>query len=295
MKNTTVKLFQGSLYLIGLIILVLVLIFALSIRPQVSTQEDGIQSLQERLARTGIPIKSLKVTSQSPLEVEVIINSSASDGKLSHEDVLNQFLAVREIELAYLHFGALINSYRLVLETKEGNPIYDSTVFLNPDLPSQKLSQAPPSPVDTSKTKQILESMLDFRGLKLLTLQVPSTYPASDNSKLVTFDLSTGTAAENTDNAQIQEFLMSLRQQIEEINQRSDTGVVLFHVRILDSNNRLLVEYLEDIETWKQVTWIDETFIADWYPQPAPDSSPVPQVTPSPVVYPTLPPQSPYP
>jgi hypothetical protein len=284
MKKNIVHLFRWCLSLIGLIALVAVINFALSLRPQVSSQGNGIQSLQERLVQLGIPIKSVTVTKQSPLEIEVILNSSGSDGKLSNDDMLNKFLTVREVELAYLNFKTFIRSYRLVLITEEGNTIYDSTVFLYPDLPSQKITEAPPSSVDNSKTKDILKRNLDLQGLQLLALDVPSSFISSDNSKLATLDLSTGMSADKINNAEIGEFIMNLRPQMEDINSRYDTHVVLIHIRIKDSDDKLLVDYLEDFETGKQSSWVDENLVAGWYPQPAPAISSEPKGTSVPVI-----------
>jgi hypothetical protein len=293
MKKKIVLLFRWSLSLIGLIALVVVMTFALSLRPQESSQENGIQSLQERLVQLGIPIKSVEVTRQSPLEIEVVLTSSGSDGMLSNDDMLNQFLTVREVELAYLNFATHVEIYRLILVTVKGDTLYDSTIFLYPDLPSQKLTQAPPSSIENSKAKDILERNLDLQGLKLLTLDVPSSFTASDNSKLVALDLSTGTSADKTNNAQIVEFITNLHSQMEDINNRFGTRVVLIHVRIKDVDDKLLVDYLEDFETGKQSSWIDENFVASWYPQPAPAISSEPQETTVPVVPPTAtPPRS---
>ena len=158
MKKKIVLLFRWSLSLIGLIALVVVMTFALSLRPQESSQENGIQSLQERLVQLGIPIKSVEVTRQSPLEIEVVLTSSGSDGMLSNDDMLNQFLTVREVELAYLNFATHVEIYRLILVTVKRDTLYDRTIFLYPDLPSQKLTQAPPSSIENSKAKDILVS-----------------------------------------------------------------------------------------------------------------------------------------
>ena len=56
MKKYPVQLFRWSLSLIGLIVLVAVMIFALSFRPQVSSQGNGIESLHKRLVQLGIPV-----------------------------------------------------------------------------------------------------------------------------------------------------------------------------------------------------------------------------------------------
>jgi hypothetical protein len=293
MKKNLAQLFRWSLSLIGLIALVVVMTVALSLRPQGNSQGNGIQSLQERLVQLGIPVKSVTVTKPSPLEIEVILNSSGSNGMLSNDDMLNQFLTVREVELAYLNLATHIESYRLVLVTAKGDTLYDSTIFLHPDLPSQKLTHAPPSSVENSIAKNILERNLDFQGLRLLTLDLPSSYTASDNSKLVTLDLSTGKSADKTNNAQIGDFIMNLRSQMEDINNRFGTRVVLIHVRIKDLDDKLLVDYLEDFETGKQSSWVDENFVESWYPQPAPAISSEPQETTVPPILPTAtPPKS---
>lgn len=293
MKKNIVQLLRWSLPLIGLIALVVVMTFALSLRPQGSSQGNGIQSLQERLVQLGIPVKSVTITKQSPLEIEVILNSSGSNGMLSNDDMLNQFLTVREVELAYLNFATHIENYRLILVTAKGDTLYDSTIFLFPDLPSQKLTQPPPSAIENSKAKEILERNLDFQGLQLLTLDVPSSFTANNNSKLVALDLSTGTSADKTNNSQIGEFIINLRSQMEDINNRFGTRVVLIHIHIKDLDGRLLVNYLEDFETGKQSSWVDENFVASWYPQPAPAISSEPQETSVPVVPPSVtPPKS---
>jgi hypothetical protein len=288
MKNKLIQLFHWSLPLIGLIALIVFMTFAISLRPQESVQENGIQSLQDRLAELDIPVKSITVTKQSPLEIEIILDSSGSDGMLSNNDRLNQFLTVREVELAYLNFAMPIKSYRLFLVTANGDILDDSTIFLYPDLPSQKLTPAPPSSIKNTQVQDILERNLDLRGFRLLSLDVPSSYTANDNSKLVTIDLSTGTSADKTNSAQIGEFLVNLRSQIEEINDRFGTRVVLIHVRIKDSDDKLLVDYLEDFETWKQSSWIDENYIESWYPQPAPAVSSESQETTVPNILPTI-------
>jgi hypothetical protein len=293
MKKNTVHVLSWSLSLIALVALVAIINFTLSLRPQGSSQGNGVQSLQERLVQLGIPVKSVTVTKQSPLEIEVILQSSGIDEKLDQGDLWYKFLTEREVELAYLNFATHIESYRLILVTAKGNTIYDSTVFLYPDLPSQKLTQAPPSPIENSKTKDILGRSLDLQGLQLLALDVPSSYFASDNSKLVTLDLSTGTNADKIDIAQIDEFFMKVRPQIEEINSRYETRIVLIHIRIKDSNNQLLVDYMEDVETGRQYSWTAENIEGSWYPQPAPAISSEPQETSVPGIIPTAtPPKS---
>ncbi len=269
MKNSS-GLFRWFLILIALIALAGVIYWILILRPQTGGQAKDLQALQERLQQLNIPVKSLTITHPTPLELEVILNSSGSPGHLSQVDMLNKFLAVREIELAYLYFGLSVQSYRLMLVTPQGDALYDSTIFLNDDLPSQQLKPAPSSTVDAAAAKEILENELDLQGLRLLSLEIFPNFSTSASGKFFTLDLSTGTDAGNTDNAQIGRFIESLHPQIEDINNRHGAHIVIMQVRIQDEDGRLLVVYLEDFETGKQSSWIDENNVEGWYPQPAP-------------------------
>lgn len=269
MKSSS-GLLRWFLILIALIALAVVIYWVLFLRPQAGVQVKDLQALQERLQQLNIPVKSLIVTHQSPLEIELILNSSGSVGRLSEADMLNMFLAVREVELAYLHYDLPVKSYRLMLVIPEGDVVYDSTIFLSDDLPSQQLKPAPPSTVDVSTAKQILESELDFYGLNPISLEAFQAFTTQDNSKFFTLQLSTGASAENTDKLQIGQFIASLRLQIEELNQRYAARIFVMHVRIQDEDGRLLVVYLEDFQTGKQSSWIDENNVEGWYPQPAP-------------------------
>lgn len=269
MKSSS-GLLRWFLILIALIALAVVIYWVLVLRPQAGVQVKDLQALQERLQQLNIPVKSLIVTRQTPLEIELTLNSSGSVGRLSEEDMLNMFLAVREVELAYLHWDLPVESYRLMLATPQGDALYDSTIFLSDDLPSQQLKPAPPSTVDVSTAKQILESELDFYGLNPISLEAFQAFTTQDNSKFFTLQLSTGASAENTDKLQIGQFIASLRLQIEELNQRYAARIFVMHVRIQDEDGRLLVVYLEDFQTGKQSSWIDENNVEGWYPQPAP-------------------------
>ncbi len=270
MMKSSSGLLRWFLILIALIALAVVIYWILVLRPQAGGQANELQALQERLQQLNIPVKSLIVTKKTPLEIELTLNSTGSVGRLSEADMLHMFLAVWEVELAYLHYDLPVESYRLMLVTPEGDVVYDSAIFVSDDLPSQGLEPAPPTTVEVSTAKEILVSELDFYGLNPISLEAFQEFTTQDNSKFFTLQLSTGSSAENTPNQQIGQFIASLRPQIEDLNQRYAMRVVIMHVRIQDEAGRLLVVYLEDFETGKQSSWIDESTVEGWYPQPAP-------------------------
>lgn len=191
------------------------------------------------------------------------------------------------VELVYLHYDLPVKSYRLMLVIPEGDVVYDSTIFLSDDLPSQGLEPAPPTTVEDARAKEILENELDLYGLTQISLTALPEFSTRENSKFFTLDLSTGTEAGNTDYAQIGRFIESLHPQIEDINNRHGAHIAIMQVRIKDVDNSLLVDYLEDFETGKQSSWIDESTVEGWYPQPAPAVSAEPRATFTPLPPPT--------
>lgn len=269
MMKSSSGLLRWFLILIAFIVLTAAIYWILVSRPQTGGQANGMQALQDRFLQLNIPVKSLTIIHPTPLEIELTLNSSGSVGSLSEADMLYMFLAVREVELAYLHYDLPVENYRLMLVTPEGDVVYDSAIFLDDDLPSQQLKPALPSTVDVSTAKEILESELDFYGLNPISLEAFQAFSAQDNSKFFTVQLSTGASAEKTPNLQISQLIASLHLQIEEINQRYAARIVVMHVRIQDEEARLLVDYLEDFETGKQSSWIDGNNVESWYPQPA--------------------------
>jgi len=126
--------------------------------------------------------------------------------------------------------------------------------------------------------------------LRLLALDVPSSYTDPDNSKAVIMQLSTGKPAGDTDMAPINQLIIGLRPQVEKINERYGTRFVLARVKIVDSENELLVDFMEDIDSERQHFWLAENVEGGWYPQPAvsgtgeppsPTPAPLPSLIPS--------------
>lgn len=116
MKKNVVRLSVWPLFVMALIALIAIIVFVLASRLQAGSEGRDVQPLKERLIKSGVPVKSLSVTRQSPLEIEVILQSSGNDDPSSRDDLWNKFLTEREIELAYLNFPIHIESYRYILK-----------------------------------------------------------------------------------------------------------------------------------------------------------------------------------
>lgn len=285
---------KGILKLAGIFVslaaLAAVLLFALSVRSPQSTPKSGPQALQERLVQLGVPVKSLVVTQESPLQLTITLEEDHKQDRPDSNSVWYTTLTEREVELAHLRLGMWVSSYRLIIVSPQGDVLSDSEAFLYPGDRSQNLTPGPPSAVQDSQAKEIFENNFDFQGLKLLSLEVPAGYTDSDNHKAVAMDLSTGKEAGDTDMAPINQLILSLRPQIEKINDRYGTGFVLVHVKIISTANQLLVDYVEDLELWRQGFWLADGLHGGWYPEPAvsgtgeppsPTPAPLPSLIPS--------------
>lgn len=290
-----------ELLLAGLVAAIFV---ALSLRPQKSTLESSTQGLEERLAQLGVPVKSILVTQKSPLQLQITIEYANLGGNSSHDGLWYEFLTARECDMAYLNLGMRVDSCRLIEVTPEGKVLSDFKTFLHPEDLAPSLTPPPASTLKDSEARQIFESNFDFQGLKLLALDVPSSYTDPYNSKVIIMQLSTGRPAGDTGMAPINQLILGLRPQIDKINDRYGTRFVLVRVKIVDSANEPLVDYVEDIELWGRGSWLAQGLQADWIsapiergagelPTPAPLPSLIPSATPgaqstsTPAPYPT--------
>jgi hypothetical protein len=213
----------------------------------------------------------------------ITLKSLSSDGKLDHNDQWNRFLAERETDIAYLTLGIPIDAYRMVIESDKEGILYDSTVFSNPDLPSQNLKTAPPSALDDAKTKDVIAQNLNLQGLKLASLTIAPNFSAVTHNQLLTLEVSTSPAGNKTDSEQFSPFVMSLNLQLKEINSQYGTRIVIVRAVIKNSEGKLLVDYSLDTELGKQSSWIADGIEGAWFSPPAPLRTPEAIATANPI------------
>jgi hypothetical protein len=250
-------------------------------------QGDIAQLLEERLKQLGVSVTSVKVTNQSPLEIEITLQSQGDEEHFSKVDFWDKCISRRETEFAYLNYGTHIDSYRTIILNSKGENIYDNTTYLDPDKPSQKFNPGTPSNLDLDQTKEILNQTLDVGKLKLLSLDVPPRYFDQWNSKLVTIDLSTGIDSHQAAELWVSEFIIGLKPQINAINDQNGLRVALVWVKIYDPQENLLVDYFLDIDLGTQTFWVAEDFHGGWYSEPAPVASPFPTIDTTPIPSPS--------
>jgi len=172
-KNFT-WLLKAAGWLLFVLAILAVVILARFTLPGAAPQPEAAgqsvaQSLHARLVRLGLPGDKLSILEKSPFELEIALQ--CLDGLSLQEIRWQKFLIEREAELAYLNGDTRISSYHLIVTDYDGRNIYDGTIFLSPDMPSQKLTSPPPSKISDRETEKKVLHMLNLQGLELHSLE----------------------------------------------------------------------------------------------------------------------------
>jgi hypothetical protein len=260
----------------GLVLLAIVIIAVISlaqiIKPRNLEQAeiataDVLTKLNSRLAKWGVPAGDIKIIEQSPKNIE--INFQVVKGLSLQERNWYIFLIEREAELAYLNIGIRLNSYHLIVNGPDGNKLYDGTIFLYPNMPSQELKIPPQPKISDQETKTQLLQTLDFRGMELASADVQSGDFIGGIGQLLTLRL----RATSTDLSSVSEWMSinvpGLGSQLGSFNEKFGAQIVIVRLSIEDKQGNLLVDYIEDLERGVQNSWEVPGVNGNWYPQPA--------------------------
>ena len=251
-------------------------------------QSDLEADLSNRLVQAGVPVAEVNVKSHAPLSVDIVVQSSSDGESRTSDDFWNKFLAKREAALSY-KYGHRIDSFTLVLE---GSPYGDrdsAQYFLYPHMPSQKPYQYGTSKLDDEKAKKSVFDRIELYGLSLDSLNVSTGIGSSDDVQLLELQLATPDIP--TANQALGKLIPSMRPFLTGINKDGEGRIAVSWVKLIDSEGKLLVEHLFDVETqWE--TWFKDKQIENWYGGPR-DIGPPLDVTSTPAPTVTLP--QPYP
>jgi hypothetical protein len=260
MKNELLQTFRW-------VVIIALLIVAISaimlVRPQASSQQSAT-SLSSKLEQAGVPVKSVQIIQQSPLQVEITLQSSSNDNNATQDDLWNKFLASRDAELAYLN-GNRIDSYRLILINSKGEIISSEWVYLDTTLPSQNIAIPKPAALDETETKELLIEKLNTPGMKIVSLDVTTDKVVLENTRLVElhFTFASGEDASNSINT----FILSLRPLLKDLNENYGAQIAVFRL-IVYQDERLLIEYLLDLDRSTQMWSLAKGIEANWFPCP---------------------------
>ncbi len=290
------KIFQTIRWLVYATLLILVISAIMLTRPKTGILH-GATNLVTRFEQSGIPVNSVQILQQSPLQVEIVLQSSSNDDSATQDDLWYRFLASRQASLAYLT-GDRIDSYRLVLINSKGEIISSEWFFLDATIPSQNLVIPGSAAIGETQTRDLLLEKLNTFGMKLISLNIMTDKVVLENTRLVEVHLSIS-SNENASN-RINAFIMSLRPILRDLNENHGTQIAVFRLKVTDLEEVLLTEYILDLERSAETWSLAKGIEGNWFPRPAPTFSPnlTSQATSTPLTQPeTYPPPAtlPYP
>ena len=161
-----------------------------------------------------------------------------------------------------------MDSYQLHLVNAKGSIIGSETIFLNSDYPSQHLTAVEAAAVDEKAVLAILHEQLDFLGMTPSRWKATTGGVVRDNTKAIEVDVSTPDV--ETTNRTINRLVPSVSRAVHEISAKTGAQIAIFRLRVIDASNKVLIDYILDLETGTEVWSVERGVDANWYPKPAP-------------------------
>lgn len=234
-------------------------------RPSPTAQDLAlfITSLKDH----GIPIQEVSILRESPMEVQIALQSISPSEVATTDDMWNKHIAARWAELAYLT-GPRVDSYQLRLVNAKGKAIGSERVFLNSGYPSQHLTTVGVAALDESATLAILRERLDFLGMTPIRWKATTGGVVRDNTKVIEVDVSTPNI--EAANRVINLLVPSVSRAVHQIGANTGAQIAIFRLRVIDESGKVLVDHILDLETGTENWSVENGVEANWYPKPAP-------------------------
>ena len=229
----------------------------ISLSTKTKAQNEVVAYLEERYKQQNVPVAEITVLQESPLRLQIVIQS-ASDGKIgTPDDPINFHLVEREVVLAAKR-GYFIESFTRVTINTKGEQIAkaDTPVYLD-----SKSLEIAPSRIADNTTKDIVNNSLNLNGMSLASMDISS----SDGLQFLTLHVSSP-SLEDANRAGPQ-VVGSLPQLIDSINAQG-SQIEICRLEIRDENGKILLNYLLDLQLHSQSWWADEKFTDTWLGAP---------------------------
>jgi len=261
---------QKSLPVIFFIVVLVAISFGLLLQAKASPRyiqptpsESVIQYLESRYKKLDIPLNQIQIIQESPLQIEVHIQS-LSDGKnWMPTDFENLYLARREAILAF-DKGYPIERYTEVLINQNGDSISWARFKLNGEVSYARVS---PSTLTDTSTENLVNQEIGKLN-KGRTMVVNHEISSSDGFQTIKIHFLTDSLHEA--NKSLPDLRGSVRPFAENINSHG-AKVVIIKFEIKDKKGEVLVNYLYDLQFGIAGWWTaDGIDITNWSPMPGP-------------------------
>ncbi len=246
-----------------IIISLIIIIGAGILFNRVTAQDDrngdnAIKYLEERFKEQNIPVLTIKVLQENPLQLEFVIQSESDGEKGTPEDPINYHMVVREATLAKQQ-GYIITYITEIFLNKKGDQISKSEDSVNPDV-SVFLEFSPAKIDDVSVKEMMLNkknalevseedlSVSSINGLQ--TLNVTKIVPTLEEANQIGL-----------------ETVGNLRPLVADVNNQG-AQIVMVHVEIKNEKGDFFFNYLLDLQMTSESWWMAEGFDDSWFPHP---------------------------
>jgi hypothetical protein len=249
---------------------------AVGLSGQAPAQEGVVRYLEGRFKELNIPVKEVTILTESPLHLQVIVQSTKST---TFEELLILHAVEREVFITARQQGYMVDRLAKILVDDQGKQIYFEDTGFNADLMTVDLS---PSHLSNDEAEELVSDLLideykfygDFvtnvnisssNGLQTLDIQliVPSLEEANKVAGIIHGMLNLAEGA----NAQ-------------------GVQIVIFTLEIKDEKDHIFMQALLDVQL-RSISWSQDENLIDLSPHPpVPPSTHTPQpiltITPTP-------------
>lgn len=228
---------------------------------QPTPNQDIVSYLEFQLKERNVPFTKIQVIQESPLQIEIDIQSLSEGKDWMPEDFENLYLARREAILA-TEKGYNIERYTEVLLNKRGESISWARIKINGEISYIKLT---PSNITDVAALDLVSPKIDTFGMAILNSEVSSF----DGFQTLNLNLSTNSLEEA--NQALPQIRESLHPLTKDINAQG-AQVVMVKLKVIDKKGEILLNYLLDLQFKTEGWWAADGINADsWYPSiPAP-------------------------
>jgi len=238
-------------------------------------QSDIVPILKTLLAQKQIPVKDIKITNQSPLTVEITIQSTSNNQRVTPDDAIFSTITDQQIALARRH-QIKIDILKVTIVNSQGQPIswseipVDKSVDTSPVIPSQ---------IDNATLVNAIREQIPLNGMAIQTLDVALN---EDQAQMITMTLSVPDI--HVANFAVPSFMPALAGLMQRLKSERGAQIASYRVDVVDNQGQPLLKYMryylgsEEHEGW----WQADGMTQDWFPHPVPPGAPSDTNTPLP-------------
>jgi hypothetical protein len=241
-------------------ILLLVVFLSIFGYTRAKAQRDVVGYLEERLKQQDVPVISIEIVQELPVQLEITIQSMRDEDTGVSENPINLSILDREIFLAYQQ-GYFVERYTRISLNKQGEEVAKSETRVK--LVDQLLLDTSPSRNTDAVTEDYANEMINLYGMTATNQAITS----ENGMQFLTLELSVPSIDDA--NQMLPAFMHSLRPSIENINAKG-SHIVVCRVIIKDKEEKLLLNYILDLQLTSERWWMDENLTANWFSIPAP-------------------------